>query len=218
MIRSTITADHGRYQWFVPFSLVEVEAGFQTLTIPVSGAYQIEICAPGQIEIRTPEGIGSYEKHPGVRIIGSFKLKKGQKITVALGQQGNHESCGSGGSFCVLNEESGPRPLLIAGGTGAAHPYREEFGRGNIKQASIGQDKVGSSGVQHFLPNDEHNVYCAGAGYSEAPRVSNLAQGFLPPKSFKDGLTGGRGFDTKGDVSEGGFGGGGVSFARNGSD
>ena len=32
---------------------------------------------------------GNSFRHPGVRIIGKFKLKKEQKITAGLGQQGN---------------------------------------------------------------------------------------------------------------------------------
>ena len=93
--------------------------GFQTLTIPVSAEYRIEIVAPGN----------SLTKHPGVRIIGKFELKKGQRITAALGQQGNDSWCGSGGSFLVLESDEGPKPLLIAGGAGCAWRNDEEFGR-----------------------------------------------------------------------------------------
>merc|ERR1711937_554648 len=49
--------------------------GFQTLTIPVSAQYKIELAAPG---------VSLKKKFPGVKIIGVFELKKGQKITVAL--------------------------------------------------------------------------------------------------------------------------------------
>ena len=173
--------------------------GFQTLTIPVSAEYKIELVAPGN---------SAFNRHPGVRIVGKFELKKGQKITAALGQQGSHDRCGSGGSFLVLESDEGPKPLLIAGGAGYAR-YDEEFGRGNIKQAAVGNENVGMSGKQKFFDGDMEDVYCAGAGFHEAPQVSNLADGCVAPKSYKGGLTGG-----KGAYSEGGFGGGGASYFR----
>ena len=91
---------------------------FQTITIPVSSFYQIELVAPGN----------SCKKHADVKIVGKFKLGQGQKITVALGQQGNGASCGSGGSFVVLDGDGGPKPLLVAAGAGYAE-FDEEFGR-----------------------------------------------------------------------------------------
>ena len=197
------------FKWIEPWVLFDVPRnGFQTLTIPVTAEYRIELGAPGN----------SFDKHPGVRIIGRFELKKGQKITAALGQHGNADwgFCGSGGSFLVLESDEGPKPLLIAGGAGRA-PYDEEFGRGNIKQA-VGNENVGTSGKQKFFDGDKEDVYCAGASYYEAPRVSNLADGCVAPKSYKDRLTGGKGVDGWGDVVEGGFGGGGGYYYREGND
>ena len=179
--------------------------GFQTLTIPVSTVYEVELVAPGN------SGSG---KHPGVRIIGKFELKEGQKITAALGQQGSNGFCGSGGSFLVLESDEGPKPLLIAGGAGLAWEDDEEFGRGNIKQAAVGNENVGTSGKQKFFDGDKEDIYCGGAGYDEAPRVSNLAEGCVAPKSYKEGLTGGKGVHRYGDVMEGGFGGGGGGYFR----
>ena len=184
-------------------------AGFQTLTIPVSTVYEIELVAPGNC----------WSEHPGVRIIGRFELKKGQKISAALGQQGTDVSCGSGGSFVMLESDEGPKPLLIAGGAGFT--WRdEEYGRGNIKQTAVGNENVGTSGRQQILDGDKEDVYCAGAGHYEAPRVSHLATGCVAPKSYKEGLTGGKGVDSIGDVTEGGFGGGGGCYFRrvNGKD
>ena len=145
-----------------------------------------------------------------MRIIGKFELKKGQKITAALGQQGNGYCCGSGGSFLVLESEEGPKPLLIAGGAGRAGD-KEEFARGNIKQTAVGNKNIGASGNQKFFKGDKEDIFFAGAGYIKAPQVSNLADECVAPNSYKDGLTGGKG-DWYGDVSEGGFGGGGGSY------
>ena len=172
--------------------------GFQTLTINATAVYKIELVAPGNSET----------KAPGVQIIGEFELKQGQKITTALGQQGNDwlGRCGSGGSFLVLESDEGPKPLLIAGGAGST--WDEEFGRGNIKQAAVGNKNVGASGKQAFFDGEKKDIFCAGAGYDEAPRVSILADGCVAPKSYKEGLTGGKG------VWGGGFGGGGGYYYR----
>ena len=191
------------FKWIEPWVLFDVPRnGFQTLTIPVTAEYRIELGAPGN----------SYDKHPGVRIIGRFELKKGQKITAALGQHGNADwgFCGSGGSFLVLETDEGPKPLLIAGGAGSAESGDSEFGRGNIKQGAFGNYNIGTSGKQKFLDGDKEDVYCAGAGFVKAPEVSNLAEGCVAPKSYKGGLTGGKG------VFEGGFGGGGGYYYRRG--
>ena len=175
--------------------------GFQTLTIPVTAEYRIEIVAPGN----------SYHKNPGVRIIGRFQLKKGQRITAALGQQGSSHLCGSGGSFLVLESDEGPKPLLIAGGAGYG---REKFGRGNIKQAAVGNENVGTSGKQEFIDGDKKDIYLGGAGFHVAPQVSHLTKGCVAPKTYKEGLTGGKGVHLHGYVMEGGFGGGGGFHVR----
>ena len=165
--------------------------------------YRIELVAPGN----------SFRDHPGVLIVAFFELKKGQKITAALGQQGNWK-CGSGGSFLVLESDEGPKPLLIAGGAGRADMDDEEFGRGNIKQAAVGNTNIGSSGKQKKIGFFErNNIYCAGAGFKKAPEVSILADDCVAPKSYKEGLTGGKG-DWYGNVREGGFGGGGGYYYR----
>ena len=193
------------YEWIEPWVPVEVKQdGYQTLTIPVSAVYEIQLVAPGN----------GWTKHPGVRIIGNFELNKGQKITAALGQQGSWHQCGSGGSFVVLESDEGQKPLLIAGGAGRAWESDEEFGRGNIKQTAVRNENIGTSGTQVFFDGDKEKVYCAGAGYNKAPRVSDLAVGCVAPKSYKDGLTGGKGVDSLGDVTEGGFGGGGGFYFR----
>ena len=132
---------------------------------------------------------------------------------MALGQQGNLTTCGSGGSFVVLDGDGGPEPLLVAAGAGSARNDKE-FGRGNMEKTAVGNNRIKSSGKRMFLRGDEENVFCAGAGYSEAPEVTNLANGCVPPKTFSEGLTGGKGVDWNGFVYEGGFGGGGGFYAR----
>ena len=199
------------FKWTEPWVLFEVKQdGFQTLTIPVSAKYKIELVAPGR-------KINIFTNDPGVRIIGTFELKKGQRITAALGQRskdalGTKSDGGCGGSFLVLESDQGQKPLLIAGGAGSAKD--EEFARGNINQAASGNEIVGTSGKQLFHDGEKEDIYCGGAGYYEAPRVSNLVEGCVAPKSYKDGLIGGKGVGEFRRVTEGGFGGGGGSYNR----
>ena len=134
-------------------------------------------------------------------------------IFAILDLAGPYLWCGSGGSFCVLEGDQGPEPLLIAGGAALGHT--EKFGRGNIKNTAIENEEKTSSGKQLFFEGDKHDVYCAGAGYSVPPQVSNLAEGCVPPKTYKDGLTGGMGLIAdQGYVRVGGFGGGGALYWR----
>lgn len=105
----TLSANHGRYSWMSKLPQFKVlKDGYQTLIIPVSAVYKIELVAPGSW----------FSKIPGVRIVATFKLKRGEMITAALGQRGDHCYCGSGGSFLTLTSSKGQRPLLIAGGAG----------------------------------------------------------------------------------------------------
>ena len=87
-MRFTITAHHGRYSWTIPVPIFEVKKnGFQTLTIPVSGNFNIQIAAPVH-RVKNSRAIA-----PGIRSVGTFLLKKGQKITVLLGQMENGPNC-----------------------------------------------------------------------------------------------------------------------------
>ena len=113
----------------------------------------------------------------------------------------------------MLESDDGPKPLLIAGGAVRAKEDDEEFGRGNIKQTAIGNENVGTSGNQEFFKGPWGDIYCAGAGYYEAPRVSKLKKKSVTPKSYTEGLIGGKGV-YRGHVIEAGFGGGGGYYLR----
>ena len=180
--------------------------GFQCLTIPRSGRYKFEVI-----------GASFRDKEPGARIIGEVRLKKGEKITVALGQTGNRDGCGTGGTFVV--KESGtcnPRPLFVAGGAGFGH---NNFSKASLSQTASGNDKFGSSRVQKFIGGHRYDIYktiCSGAGFSEAPVTWRLRGDSEAPKCHKDGLIGGKIIDDNGRLMEGGFGGGGASYYKNG--
>ena len=60
--------------------------------------------------------------------------------------------------------------------------------------------------------NDENDIFCGGAGFSEGPVTGRLRENSVAPKSYKDELVGGRGIGENGDLTEGGFGGGGAWY------
>ena len=149
----------------------------------------------------------------GVYVVANLKLRRSQKITVALGQRGEREG-GSGGSFLTLETPEGPKPLLIAGGP-ACGDASKDFCRGQLGQAGGDNNIPGSSGVQEYFENDHAKIYCAGAGFVTGPHVTNLDEKYIPPGSYSEGLVGGKRYDNvvfrRG---EGGFGGGGVCSMR----
>ena len=123
-------------RWIHDDSLFDVKQdGFQTLTIPTTGVYLIEVVAPGD----------SFFKHPGVLVRGRFNLKRKERLTVVLGQSGD-KWCGTGGTFVFRQTENGPEPLLIAGGAGCATV--ESFGKGSTRKTAHGNSQYGSSGQQ----------------------------------------------------------------------
>ena len=52
-------------------------------------------------------------------MVGKFELKKGQKITAAVGQQSQFDGVESGGSFLVLETDEKPKLLLAVTGARA---------------------------------------------------------------------------------------------------
>ena len=118
------------------------------------------------------------------------------------------------------NGTSNPQPLFIAGGAGsAAYSIERDFSKASLSLAASGNDKlnkVGSSGVQKFIRGDIDDFYCAGAGFLEEPKTGRLRKNSVAPKSYKEGLIGGKGIDKYGNLTEGGFGGGGALNDKNG--
>ena len=117
----------------------------------------------------------------------------------------------------MIENQNGPDPIFAAGGPGV---YISQL-YGTYAQASLLYDEngnvgIGTSGRQVFFPNDEKNVYSAGAGFLEDPNVGELVEDCFPPQSYAQGLKGGRGKDHFGKVVEGGFGGGEAQYFRSG--
>ena len=162
-----------------------------------SGEYEIELLAPS----------ATYA-NDGVKVAEKIKLRKGEKITVVLGQRGKptNYNCGSGGSFLILEKRSRPILLLAAGGGGVSN---DDFGIGSIEEKGKGNDDVGKSGSQFFIENEPNNTFCAGAGFSSDPEVYDLHESSEPPQCYYNGMKGGVGIYS-GKIMYGGFGGGGA--------
>ena len=175
--------------------------GFQCLTIPRTGRYRFEVIGPSWV----------YDAQ-GAQIIGEDWLKKGEKITIALGQRGNIYGCGNGGTF-VVNQNG--TPLYVAGGGGCAIIMGQGSGNAGLDD-EYENDKIGSSGVQELFANDENDFFSGGSDFLEEPVTGKLREDSVAPKSYKDGLIGGKGIDDDGGLLEGGFGGGGAMYCKNG--
>ena len=116
----------------------------------------------------------------------------------------------------MIKKENGQDPIFVAGGAaGRDVSYDRYSAKASLLQKGNGNDRIGSSGLQSFWQNDEHNVYCAGAGFHEAPIVKKLVADSVPPKTYAQGLEGGKGKWSSGSLVEGGFGGGGALYYRN---
>ena len=89
-----------------------------------------------------------------------------------------------------------------------------DYGRASLDQTANGNENIGSSGVQEFQNGDEEDFFCAGAGFSKAPKVRRLENKSEPPQTYYQGLMGGKGYQYPDEELEGGFGGGGATFTR----
>ena len=97
---------------------VTLLSGIQQWTVPYTGDYRIEaIGAAGGYDIYSNRG--QYQGR-GARMKGTFRLSKGEKIQILVGQEGgkntqSQSSGGGGGTFVVRGSNT---PLIIAGGGG----------------------------------------------------------------------------------------------------
>ena len=97
---------------------VTLVSGIQQWTVPHTGDYRIEaIGAAGGYDVRSNRG--QYQGR-GARMKGSFRLLKGEKIQILVGQEGginrhSQSSGGGGGTFVVRGSN---KSLIIAGGGG----------------------------------------------------------------------------------------------------
>ena len=103
---------------------VSVVSSIQRWTVPYTGDYKIEaVGASGGYDTRS----NSHQyRGRGARMIGTFRLSKGETIQILVGQEGGinrngQTSGGGGGTFVVRASNS---PLIIAGGGGGIENAR----------------------------------------------------------------------------------------------
>ena len=108
---------------------VTLSSGIQQWTVPYTGDYRIEaVGAAGGYGIAS--NTAQYRGR-GARMIGTFKLSKGEIIKILVGQEGGinkngQSSGGGGGTFVVRGSNT---PLIIAGGGGGVeYPYSRHSG------------------------------------------------------------------------------------------
>ena len=97
---------------------VALSSGIQQWTVPYTGDYRIE--AIGAAGGYNRQINSSQYRGRGARMIGTFRLNKGEVIQVLVGQEGginkgSYSSGGGGGTFVVRGANT---PLIIAGGGG----------------------------------------------------------------------------------------------------
>jgi hypothetical protein len=99
---------HYDNEWTKNIKLFDsTKRGFQTVTFPKSGYYEI-----------TAAGAGQRNYGKGAVITGKVKIEKSSKIVLAVGQMGGHQFAGCGGTFVVKQTDDQCTPLVIAGGCG----------------------------------------------------------------------------------------------------
>lgn len=215
---------------FKPELSISVDAsGKQTVTVPEDGLYLI---SGSGAKGGSRQG-GTYAGGKGAVAGGVFDLKKGDKLTMVIGQSGS--SCtssgcgqantltgggGGGGTFLFLNDNM-THPVLVAGGGGGTSGYGYALGQDGVGSmdgsgclpwtTSIqGCDELGGKmgmGGKAYKTSTITNLAGAGAGYLEGGDCSGITATGLCGSSIDNNLLGGKAFAAG--YLEGGFGGGG---------
>ena len=116
-------------------------------------------------------------------------MRKGDQLNIGIGQKGDYDGSGAGGTFVVTKKSDGTfSPLVVAGGAGGSEDdikrsycdaQLEEFGNGPAGQNNM---DIGSSGI-----SGDNNNYNGGAGYQSDPPGATAEY----PRCFASGLAGG---------------------------
>ena len=141
---------------------VALSSGIQQWTVPFTGDYRIEaIGAAGGYDLPTSS---SQYRGRGARMIGTFRLNKGEVIQVLVGQEGgiNKEtfsSGGGGGTFVVRGADT---PLIIAGGGGGIDTAESRH-----TECDASTNATGNPGFRSWRGGSNgHGAQTADSGYS----------------------------------------------------
>jgi hypothetical protein len=192
---------------------VTVRDGIQEWVVPATGRYLIEAKgARGAVQTTT---WGSSAGN-GAVVSGEFELTEGDRLRIAVGQQGStggNQAGGGGGTFIVRGDE----PLLIAGGGGACGYYCSDWGYSGCNAsttefATLGAGSSWSScrGVKTDRRAEGGLSGCyfgEGGGGFNSNGQGDTCWGSSGGQSWKNGARGGEGWSAG--SGDGGFGGGG---------
>ncbi|CAH3160090.1 unnamed protein product, partial [Pocillopora meandrina] len=192
-----------------------LSSGIQQWTVPYSGEYRIEAIGAAGGYDSTPNS--SQYRGRGAKMIGTFRLNKGEVIQILVGQEGginewNKSSAGGGGTFVVRGSRT---PLIIAGGGGGGQSVRARHGGCDASTNTTGNPGYkswpgGSNGHGAQTADDQWAGGGGGGFYSSGRSSVNFGgtegKGGEGGKGFLQGGVGGRSLHN--DIV-GGFGGGG---------
>lgn len=140
---------------------VTLLSGIQQWTVPYTGDYRIEaIGAAGGYDKYSNRG--QYQGR-GARMKGTFRLLKGEKIQILVGQEGgvnrrSQSSGGGGGTFVVRGSNT---PLIIAGGGGGIETAKSRHSGCDASTGTAGNTGYrswsGGSGGQGATTADSSN-------------------------------------------------------------
>jgi hypothetical protein len=185
-----------------------VTFGIQEWVVPLTGRYRVSAYGA--------QGISAdlhYLGGKGAEISGVFELEDGDRLYIAVGQEGIEASCngGGGGGTWVMDSEF--RPMIVAGGGGGSRSIVFSPGCGGRISELAGVGSGGrstsdcaekTSGLRSGGIVSQHNFGSAGGGIGSngAGDLSSDNGG----KSWANGLVGG---GSTSYPAYGGFGGGG---------
>ena len=126
-------------------NLTTLQNGIQFFTVPYTGTYTIT--AVGAAGGMDKSSSSSSYRARGAKLIGNFKLEKGEILKILVGQLGYHNSAhsssgGGGGTFVVSASNT---PLIIAGGGGGVESVTQVYGNSYASTGSSGKSNYGGT-------------------------------------------------------------------------
>ncbi|XP_068736629.1 uncharacterized protein [Montipora capricornis] len=201
---------------------VTLVSGIQHWVVPYTCDYKIEAVGAA----------GGYDRYSnsrqyrgrGARMIGIFRLVKGETIKILVGQEGGinrarSSAGGGGGTFVVRGSNT---PLIIAGGGGGGETVKSRHTGCDASTSTSGRAGYrswsGGSGGHGATTADNSNSGGGGGGFYSSGRSSkqfggSMGNGGEGGKGFLQGGVGGR---ARLNNAIGGFGGGGGAYGNGG--
>ena len=139
------------------FSLYANYNGYQMISVPKSGTYNIEAVGGSGGNATQRSGAGG----PSGYMPAKFKLTYGQRLIILNGQRGGYgladQAGGGGGTFVVLYNGGVLTPLVVAGGGGGAAKYANGSGVSGLvtvdSDCGAGTGPGAGSGYASFAGN-----------------------------------------------------------------